>query len=71
MSGGGAGWGQGSVGGKGHSLQGVGRPSRDADISSTTATHLEPAMVSGGSAGQYQADEQVGIARLRWRVPGR
>lgn len=43
MSGGGAGWGQGSVGGKGHSLQGVGRPSRDADISSTTATHLEPA----------------------------
>ena len=27
--------------------------------------------VSRGSAGEYQADEQVGVARLRWRVSGR
>ena len=27
--------------------------------------------VSLGSAGQYQADEQAGVARLRWRVSGR
>ena len=27
--------------------------------------------VSRGSAGEYQADEQAGVARLRWRVPGR
>ena len=26
---------------------------------------------SRGSAGEYQADEQAGVARLRWRVPGR
>ena len=24
-----------------------------------------------GSAGEYQADEQAGVARLRWRVSGR
>ena len=24
--------------------------------------------VSGGSAGEYQADEQAGVERLRWRV---
>ena len=27
--------------------------------------------VSQGSAGEYQADEQAGVARLRWRVSGR
>ena len=27
--------------------------------------------VSRGSAGEYQADEQAGVARLRWRVSGR
>ena len=27
--------------------------------------------VSPGSAGEYQADEQAGVARLRWRVSGR
>ena len=27
--------------------------------------------VSRGSAGEYQADEQSGVARLRWRVSGR
>ena len=27
--------------------------------------------VSRGSAGEYQADEQAGVTRLRWRVPGR
>ena len=27
--------------------------------------------VSHGSAGEYQADEQAGVARLRWRVSGR
>ena len=26
--------------------------------------------VSRGSAGEYQADEQAGVARLRWRVSG-
>ena len=26
---------------------------------------------SRGSAGEYQADEQAGVARLRWRVSGR
>ena len=25
--------------------------------------------VSRGSAGEYQADEQAGVARLSWRVP--
>ena len=27
--------------------------------------------VSRGSAGEYQADERAGVARLRWRVSGR
>ena len=27
--------------------------------------------VSRGSAGEYQADEQAGVARLSWRVSGR
>ena len=27
--------------------------------------------VSRGSAGQYQADEHAGVARLRWLVSGR
>ena len=27
--------------------------------------------VSRGSAGEYQADEQAGVAQLRWRVSGR
>ena len=27
--------------------------------------------VSCGSAGEYQADEQAGVARLSWRVSGR
>ena len=27
--------------------------------------------VSRGSAGQYQAEEQAGVARLSWRVSGR
>ena len=27
--------------------------------------------VSLGSAGEYQADEQAGVARLSWRVSGR
>ena len=27
--------------------------------------------VSRGSAGEYQADEQAGVARLSWRVTGR
>ena len=27
--------------------------------------------VSRGSAGDYKADEQVGVARLSWRVSGR
>ena len=27
--------------------------------------------VSPGSAGEYQADEQAGVAWLRWRVSGR
>ena len=27
--------------------------------------------VSRGSAGDYQADKQAGVARLRWRVSGR
>ena len=27
--------------------------------------------VSRGYAGEYQADEQAGVARLRWRVSGR
>ena len=27
--------------------------------------------VSRGSADEYQADEQAGVARLRWRVSGR
>ena len=27
--------------------------------------------VSRGSAGDYQADEQAGVAGLRWRVSGR
>src|SRR5574340_865208 len=27
--------------------------------------------VSGGSAGEYQADERAGVARLSWRVSGR
>ena len=27
--------------------------------------------VSRGSAGDYQADEQAGVARLSWRVSGR
>ena len=27
--------------------------------------------VSRGSAGEYQADEQAGVAGLRWRVSGR
>ena len=27
--------------------------------------------VSRGSAGEYQADEQAGVPRLRWRVSGR
>ena len=27
--------------------------------------------VSRGSAGDYQADEQAGVARLRWGVSGR
>ena len=27
--------------------------------------------VSRGSAGEHQADEQAGVARLRWRVSGR
>ena len=27
--------------------------------------------VSRGSAGEYQADEQAVVARLRWRVSGR
>ena len=27
--------------------------------------------VSPGSAGEYQADEQAGVGRLRWRVSGR
>ena len=27
--------------------------------------------VSRASAGDYQADEQAGVARLRWRVSGR
>ena len=26
---------------------------------------------SRGSAGEYQADEQAGVARLSWRVSGR
>ena len=26
--------------------------------------------VSRGSAGEYQADEQAGVARLSWRVSG-
>ena len=26
--------------------------------------------VSRGSAGEYQADERAGVARLRWRVSG-
>ena len=26
---------------------------------------------SQGSAGEYQADEQAGVARLTWRVSGR
>ena len=27
--------------------------------------------VSRGSSGEYQADEQAGVARLSWRVSGR
>ena len=27
--------------------------------------------VSRGSAGEYQADERAGVARLSWRVSGR
>ena len=27
--------------------------------------------VSRGSTGEYQADEQAGVARLHWRVSGR
>ena len=27
--------------------------------------------VSGGSAGEYQADEQAGVVRLSWRVSGK
>ena len=27
--------------------------------------------LSRGYAGEYQADEQAGVARLRWRVSGR
>ena len=27
--------------------------------------------MSRGSAGEYQADEQAGVERLRWRVSGR
>ena len=27
--------------------------------------------MSRGSAGEYQADEQAGVGRLRWRVSGR
>ena len=27
--------------------------------------------VSRGSAGEYQADEQAGVAELSWRVSGR
>ena len=27
--------------------------------------------MSRGSAGEYQADEQAGVARLRWGVSGR
>ena len=27
--------------------------------------------VSRGSAGEYQADEHSGVARIRWRVSGR
>ena len=30
----------------------------------------EEKVVSRGSAGEYQADEQAGVARLRWRVSG-
>ena len=32
---------------------------------------LEPYWMSRGSAGEYQADERAGVARLSWRVSGR
>ena len=32
---------------------------------------LHLSIVSRGSAGEYQADEQAGVARLRWRGSGR
>ena len=35
------------------------------------STRQRSRQVSRGSAGEYQADEQAGVARLRWRVSGR
>ena len=32
---------------------------------------MDGGQVSRGSAGEYQADEQAGVAWLLWRVPGR
>ena len=32
---------------------------------------LRSGQVSRGSAGEYQADERAGVARLSWRVSGR
>ena len=32
---------------------------------------LMSGQVSRGSAGEYQADERAGVARLSWRVSGR
>ena len=57
-----------------------------ADITNATAIDLGPdrcreaqlasirqmsRQVSRGSDGEYQADEQAGVARLSWRVSGR
>ena len=33
--------------------------------------HFAEEQMSRGSAGEYQADEQAGVARLSWRVSGR
>ena len=43
----------------------------DGPVAKTLPSHHRGPGPASGSAGEYQADERAGVARLSWRVSGR
>ena len=64
-------WNQGAKGGGKSNLRTRAEGASDTKIRIISSGPPQERQLSRGSAGEYQADEQVGVARLRWRVSGR